>query len=145
MLNFLRNRWVKFGFWTVLYILFVIWLGNYWWLFGLPIIFDIFITKKVKWAFWKKKYKEGEKHNVWLDWLDAIIFAILVVVPLNVFVIQAFTIPTSSMENTMMTGDYLFVSKLAYGPKLPQRQQNKSLTCENGRQTLGSLDVIMYV
>lgn len=121
MLDFLRNRWVKFGFWAVLYILFVIWLGNYWWLIGLPVIFDIFITKKVKWAFWKKNYKEGEKHNVWLDWLDAIIFAILVVVPLNVFVIQAFTIPTSSMENTMMTGDYLFVSKLAYGPKLPQR------------------------
>ena len=62
-----RNRWVKLGFWALLYTAWVIWLGNYWWLFGLIIIFDLLITKKVKWLFWKKEYKEGEKHNVWLD------------------------------------------------------------------------------
>ena len=62
-------------------------------------IFDIFITRKVKWAFWKKRYKEGEKHNVWLDWLDAIIFAVIVVIPLNIFILQAFRIPSSSMES----------------------------------------------
>ncbi len=115
-----RNKWVRFGFWTVLYLLWVIWIGNYWWLFGLIAIFDIFITKKVKWAFWKKKYKEGEKHNVWLDWLDAIIFAVIVVTFINIFFFQAFKIPSSSMESSLLTGDYLFVSKLAYGPKLPQ-------------------------
>lgn len=121
MKEFLKNKWFKFGFWALLYLLWVIWLGNYWWLFGLPVIFDLFITKKVKWAFWKKKYAPGEKHNVILDWVDAIIFAILVVVPLNIFILQAFRIPSSSMESTLMTGDYLFVSKLAYGPKLPSR------------------------
>lgn len=121
MKSFLHNRWFRFGVWALLYTLWVIWLGSYWWLLGLAVIFDIFITKRVKWAFWKKNYKEGEKHNVLLDWLDAIIFAVLVVTPLNMFVLQAFTIPTSSMENTLMTGDYLFVSKLAYGPKVPQR------------------------
>lgn len=121
MKELLQNRWVKFGFWALLYLLWVIWLGNYWWLFGLPVIFDIFISKKVKWAFWKKKYAPGEKHNVVLDWVDAIIFAVLVVVPLNIFVLQAFRIPSSSMESSLMTGDYLFVSKLAYGPKLPSR------------------------
>ena len=118
---FLQNKWFKFSIWAALYLAWVIWLGNYWWLFGLIVVFDLFITKKVKWAFWKKNYKEGEKHNVFLDWLDAIIFAVLVVTPLNIFVIQAFTIPSSSMENTLMTGDYLFVSKLSYGPKVPQR------------------------
>ncbi|HIZ85568.1 MAG TPA: signal peptidase I [Candidatus Coprenecus stercoravium] len=121
MRKLLQNKWFKFGFWGLLYLLWVIWLGNYWWLFGLPVIFDIFITRKVKWAFWKKNYKEGEKHNVWLDWLDAIIFAVIVVIPLNVFILQAFRIPSSSMESTLMTGDYLFVGKLAYGPKLPER------------------------
>lgn len=121
MKKLLQNKWFKFGFWGLLYLLWVIWLGNYWWLLGLLVIFDIFITRKVKWAFWKKTYKEGEKRNVWLDWLDAIIFAIIVVIPLNVFVLQAFRIPSSSMESTLMTGDYLFVGKLAYGPKLPER------------------------
>lgn len=121
MKELFKNKWFKFGSRALLYLLWVIWLGNYWWLLGLPVIFDIFITKKVKWAFWKKNYAPGEKHNVILDWVDAIIFAVLVVVPLNIFIVQAFRIPSSSMESTLMTGDYLFVSKLAYGPKLPSR------------------------
>lgn len=116
----IQNRWVKLGFWALLYIAWVIWLGNYWWLFGLIIIFDLIITKKVKWLFWKKEYKEGEKHNVWLDWLDAIIFAVVVVTFINIFFFQAFKIPSSSMESTLYTGDHLFVSKLTYGPKVPQ-------------------------
>ena len=113
------NRWVRMCFWAVLYILWVIWLGNYWWLLGLGVIFDIFITKKVKWAFWKKTYKEGEKHRVWNDWLDAIIFAVIVVTFINIFFFQAFVIPSPSMEGTLKPGDHVFVSKLAYGPRIP--------------------------
>ena len=115
-----HNKWARFGFWAVLYIMWVIWLGNYWWLFGLVPIFDGHITKKVKWLFWKKNYKEGEKRNAVLDWLDAIIFAVVVVTFINTFFFQAFKIPSSSMESSLYTGDHLFVSKLAYGPKLPQ-------------------------
>ena len=115
-----HNKWARLGFWSVLYILWVIWLGNYWWLFGLVPIFDGHITKKVKWLFWKKEYKEGEKRNVILDWIDAIIFAVVVVTFINTFFFQAFKIPSSSMESSLYTGDHLFVSKLAYGPKLPQ-------------------------
>ena len=108
------------GFWSVLYVLWVIWLGNYWWLFGLAVIFDHHITHKVKWMFWKKEYKEGEKRNAWLDWLDAIIFAVIVVTFINIFFFQAFKIPSSSMESSLFTGDHLFVSKVAFGPKVPQ-------------------------
>ena len=115
-----HNKWARFGFWAVLYILWVIWLGNYWWLFGLVPIFDGHITKKVKWLFWKKEYKEGEKRNVLLDWLDAVIFAVVVVTFINTFFFQAFKIPSSSMESSLYTGDHLFVSKLAYGPRMPQ-------------------------
>ena len=115
-----HNKWVRMCFWAVLYILWVIWLGNYWWLFGLIPIFDGHITKKVKWLFWKKEYKEGEKRNALLDWMDAIIFAVVVVTFINTFFFQAFKIPSSSMESSLYTGDHLFVSKLAYGPKLPQ-------------------------
>ena len=116
----IHNRWVKLGFWSLLYIAWVVWLGNYWWLLGLGIIFDLLITKKVKWLFWKKEYAEGEKHNVWLDWLDAIIFAVIVVTFINIFFFQAFKIPSSSMESSLYTGDHLFVSKLTYGPRIPQ-------------------------
>ena len=115
-----HNKWARFGFWAVLYVLWVIWLGNYWWLFGLVPIFDGHITKKVKWMFWKKDYKEGEKRNALLEWLDAIIFAVVVVTFINTFFFQAFKIPSSSMESSLYTGDHLFVSKLAYGPKMPQ-------------------------
>ena len=107
-------------FWAVLYVLWVIWLGNYWWLFGLIVIFDLYITKKVKWLFWKKEYKEGEKHNALLDWIDAIVFALVVVTFINMFFFQAFKIPSSSMESSLYTGDHLFVSKLTYGPRVPQ-------------------------
>ena len=115
-----RNKWARWAFWSVLYVLWVVWLGNYWWLFGLIVIFDHHITRKVKWLFWKKDYKEGEKRNALLDWLDALIFAVVVGTFINIFFFQAFKIPSSSMESSLYTGDHLFVSKLAFGPKVPQ-------------------------
>ena len=115
-----RNKWVRMSFWAVLYIAWVVWLGNYWWLLGLIPIFDYHITKKVKWLFWKKEYKEGEKRNALLDWVDALIFAVVVVTFINIFFFQAFKIPSSSMESSLLTGDHLFVSKLTYGPKIPE-------------------------
>ncbi|MDY4917651.1 MAG: signal peptidase I [Candidatus Cryptobacteroides sp.] len=123
--EFFHNRWVRFGFWAVLYVLWIIWLESWWWwtlglVAGLAIIFDLCVTKKVKWLFWKKEYKEGEKHNVALEWLDAIIFAVVVVTFINIFFFQAFKIPSSSMESSLYTGDHLFVSKLSYGPRMPQ-------------------------
>lgn len=116
----MHNKWVRFTFWAVLYVLWVVWLGNYWWLLGLAVVFDLIVSKKVNWLFWQKKYKEGEKRNAALDWLDAIIFAVVVVTFINIFFFQAFKIPSSSMESTLYTGDHLFVEKLTYGPKIPQ-------------------------
>lgn len=114
------NKWFRFSIWAILYLLWVVWFGNWWFLLGLAIVFDIFITRKVKWAFWKKHYKKGEKRNAWLDWLDAIVFALVVSTFIKAFFFEAYMIPTSSMERTLMTGDYLFVSKLSYGPKVSQ-------------------------
>ena len=117
---FIRNRWTKFIFWALLYLAWVIWLGSYWWLLGLIVIFDSCITRKVHWNFWKKRYKPGEKHSAANDWLDTIIFVVIVVPFINIFFFQAFKIPSSSMESSLMTGDHLFVSKLTYGPRVPQ-------------------------
>ena len=118
--DFTRCKWTRFAFWALLYTAWVVWLGCYWWLFGLVVIFDIFITKKVHWNFWKKRYKEGQKRDAANDWLDAIIFAVIVVTFINIFFFQAFKIPSSSMESTLYTGDHLFVSKLTYGPRVPE-------------------------
>ncbi len=115
----LRNKWFKFSLWGGLYLLWVIWLGNYWWLLGLAVIFDIYISKKVKWAFWRKTGKKG-KTNSLFEWLDALIFALVAATFIRMFFIEAYTIPTSSMEKTLMVGDYLFVSKIKYGPKIPE-------------------------
>ncbi len=53
------------------------------------------------------------------EWTDAIIFAVVAASIIRVFMIEAYTIPTSSMEKSLLVGDFLFVSKMSYGPKLP--------------------------
>ncbi len=118
--GFLHNKWFKFSLWGGLYLLWVIWLGNYWWLLGLAVIFDLYITKKVKWAFWRRRPEKGGKSNGWLEWLDALIFALVAATFIRMFFIEAYTIPTGSMEKTLLVGDYLFVSKVAYGPRVPE-------------------------
>jgi len=53
------------------------------------------------------------------QWGDAILFAVIVATTFRVFTFEAFTIPTESMEKSLLVGDYLFVSKLSYGPRMP--------------------------
>lgn len=113
------NKWVKFAFWGLLYLLWVIWFGNYWFLIGLGIIFDVYVTKKVHWAFWKKKNPPNGKQTKTVEWIDAVIFAVIAASFIRLFFFEAYVIPTSSMEKSMLVGDYLFVSKVAYGPKMP--------------------------
>ncbi|MCI1780067.1 MAG: signal peptidase I [Bacteroidales bacterium] len=117
-MSWLRKKWFRFSLWGGLYLIWVIWLGNYWWLLGLPVIFDIFISHKVHWAFWRKK--NVSKQSGWVEWIDAIIFAVIAASFIRIFFIEAYKIPTGSMEKSLMVGDYLFVSKLSYGPKVPQ-------------------------
>ena len=119
MKNILTNKWFKFAVVGGLYLLWVIWLGNFWWLIGLGVIFDIYITEKVHWAFWKKKNPPDGKQTKLVEWIDAIIFAVIAASFIRMFFIEAYTIPTSSMEKSLLVGDYLFVSKTAYGPKTP--------------------------
>ncbi|MCC8172846.1 MAG: signal peptidase I, partial [Odoribacter sp.] len=113
----LKNKWVKFGIVITIYLLWVIWVGNWWLLLLVPVIYDIYISKKVHWAFWKKKGVKKQSKTV--EWIDALIFAVVAATLIRMFLFEAYTIPTSSMEKSMLVGDYLFVSKVAYGPKLP--------------------------
>lgn len=62
----------------------------------------------------------GKKKSFGREWGEAIVFAVIAASVIRTFFIEAFTIPTPSMEKSMLVGDYLFVSKLSYGPKIPQ-------------------------
>ncbi len=79
------------------------------------------------WKFWKKK--EQPKPKTFLrEWSDAIIFAVVVATFIRWSAVQAFVIPTPSMENSLLVGDYLFVSKLHYGPQTPKTPLQIPLT-----------------
>jgi signal peptidase I len=63
--------------------------------------------------------KDKLKRGTVREWADAIVFAVIAATIIRTFLIEAFTIPSSSMERTLLNGDYLFVSKLSYGPRIP--------------------------
>lgn len=66
-----------------------------------------------------KAFPEGRKTKG-REWCDAIIYAVVAAHLIRVFLFEFYKIPTSSMESTLMVGDYLCVSKTAYGPRVPQ-------------------------
>ncbi len=66
----------------------------------------------------RKKQETNAKH--WArEWLDALVWAAIAAIILRTFFFGAYRIPTPSMEKTLMTGDFLIVTKLAYGPRTP--------------------------
>ncbi len=111
------SAWIKFSIWAIVYILFIVWVGNFWWLFLLPTIFDVFITKFIPWGWWKKT--ENKVLKSIFSWIDAIVFALIAVYFINQYVFQNYQIPTSSLEQTLLVGDFLAVNKAAYGPRIP--------------------------
>jgi signal peptidase I len=62
----------------------------------------------------------GKKKSFTREWTEALLFAVIAASAIRTFFFEAFTIPTPSMEKSMLVGDYLFVSKMSYGPKVPQ-------------------------
>ncbi len=113
----LKNQYFKLSVASALYTLWVLWMENYWLLIGLLIVSDIQVTKLVNWTFWKKRKEEKYKFSV--EVLDAFILAAIAAFLLRVYCIEAYSIPTSSMEKTINVGDYYFVNKLRFGPRLP--------------------------
>jgi signal peptidase I len=65
------------------------------------------------------KPKPGQRKSVAREWIDAIIFAVIAATIIRTFFIEAYTIPTGSMEKSLLVGDFLFVSKVSYGPRIP--------------------------
>ena len=129
-----RGGWIRAGIWSTLYVAFVIWVAwgdwkSLGWLVLLPLIIDMFTTKYINYNWWRK-YKgegtngEGTKGNAFLytlfSWIDAIVFALVAVYFINLYIFQNYQIPSSSLEKTLRVGDFLYVSKMAYGARVPQ-------------------------
>ena len=129
-----RKGWISAAVWCVLYILFVVWVSvGHWqslfWLLLLPLVADAFLTKYIPWSWWRK-YKpaaKGEPANPHANpllytvcsWVDAIVFALVAVYFINLYLFQNYQIPSSSLEKSLRVGDFLYVSKAAYGPRIP--------------------------
>ncbi len=69
----------------------------------------------MNWKFWQSSGRKSKTR----EWIDAIVFAVIAATIIRTFFIEAFTIPTPSMEKTLMVGDFLFVSKINYGARTP--------------------------
>ncbi len=86
----------------------------------------------MNWKFWEKK-KEDEKAPVKpkgpvREWVDAIVFAVVAATLIRWLIMEAYTIPTPSMENSLLVGDFLFVSKFHYGTRTPKTPLQIPLT-----------------
>lgn len=78
--------------------------------------------------FWKKKNKTNKPKSKAREWADAILFAVIAATLIRFFIMEAFTIPTPSMEKSLLVGDFLFVSKFHYGARTPATPLQVPLT-----------------
>lgn len=111
------TRWIRFGIVSLLFFLWVIWMGNPWLSLIWLLLLDIYITAYIPWTWWKKT--KGPVKTV-MGWVDAIVYALVLVYIIFAFIGQNYKIPSSSLEKSLLVGDYLWVNKTIYGPRVPQ-------------------------
>ena len=134
----MKVQWTKFIVVLALYLLFLYWVKSWWGLLVVPFIYDVYISKKIRWQWWKDA--EAPVRFV-MSWVDALVFALVAVYFINLFVFQNYVIPSSSLEKSLLTGDYLFVSKVSYGPRIPQTPLTMPLT----QHTLPIINTKSYI
>ena len=134
----MKVQWTKFIIVLALYLIFLLWVESWLGLIVVPFIFDVYITKKIRWQWWKDE--EGPVRFI-MSWVDALVFALVAVYFINLFFFQNYVIPSSSLEKSLLTGDYLFVSKVSYGPRIPETPLTMPLT----QHTMPLVNVKSYV
>ena len=150
--NVTRRGWIAAGVWSAIYIAFVLWVAwgdwaSLGWLVLLPVIFDVFTTRYINWSWWKR-YKpaaKGEPENpkankvlyTVCSWVDAILFALIAVYFMNLYIFQNYQIPSSSLEKSLRVGDFLYVSKMSYGARVPNTPLSMPLVQHTFPQWLG--------
>jgi len=113
-----KTRWWRFGAVALVYVLWTIWMGNPLLLLGLLLLGDIYLTQFLPWGAWKGL--ENKTLKTIMSWVDAIVYALVLVYFLFLFIGQNYQIPSSSLEKSLLTGDFLWVNKVVYGPRVPQ-------------------------
>ena len=121
-----RTAWIKMVVAVAAYVAFLVWIGSWWGLLVVPFIVDAYITKYIPWTWWKEA--ESPLTRTVMSWVDAIVFALVAVYFVNIYFFQNYTIPSSSLEKSLLVGDYLFVSKMSYGPRKPTTPLSMPLT-----------------
>lgn len=121
-----RKALIRMSVILVLYILFLVWVKSWLGVIVIPLIIDNYTTHLIPWKWWKN-LKSNTARTV-MSWVDAIVFALIAVYFVHLYFFQNYVIPTSSLEKTLLVGDYLFVSKLNYGPRKPQTPLSMPLT-----------------
>ena len=121
----MKKQWLKFIAVLVAYLLFLFWVKSWLGLLVIPFIYDAYISRKIRWTWWKEA--EGPVRFI-MSWVDALVFALVAVYFINLFFFQNYVIPSSSLEKSLLTGDYLFVSKVSYGPRIPETPLTMPLT-----------------
>ena len=111
------TRWIRFAVVSLLLCGFTIWIGNPWIALAWLLLLDIYITGYIPWTWWKKR--NGPVKTI-MAWVDAIIYALVLVYIIFAFIGQNYKIPSSSLEKSLLVGDFLWVSKVIYGPRVPQ-------------------------
>ena len=133
-----RAQWAKFAIVTLLYLAFLIWVSCWWGVCVIPFIFDIYISKKIPWSWWKTS--ENMVVRSVMSWVDAIVFALVAVYFVNLYIFQNYQIPSSSLEKSLLVGDFLYVSKMSYGPRVP----NTPLSMPLAQHTLPVFNQIVH-
>ena len=137
-----RGGWIRAGIWGTLYVAFVIWVAwgdwkSLGWLALLPLVIDMFTTKYINYSWWRK-YKDTKPALYTLfSWIDAIVFALVAVYFINLYIFQNYQIPSSSLEKSLRVGDFLYVSKMAYGARVPQTPLSMPLVQHTMPEWLG--------
>ena len=85
----------------------------------LPFIYLPYLGFSSEERFAGKSVVDNHKKSSSREWIDAAVFAIVAATIIRTFVFEAYTIPTPSMEKTLLVNDFLFVSKFSYGPRIP--------------------------
>ena len=111
------KQWVKFSIAALICIASTIWSGALWILLLIPFLGDLYVTKYIPWGAWKQS--DNKTVRTIAEWVDALLFALVAVYFINTFFFQNYKIPTSSLEKSLLVGDFLFVSKMSYGPRVP--------------------------
>lgn len=112
-----KTRWIRFAVVSVIFFLWVAWLGNWWVALAWILLLDIYITGYIPLTWWKNS-KNPVVRSI-MSWVDAILYALVLVYFVFTFIGQNYQIPSSSLEKSLLVGDYLWVNKMVYGPRVP--------------------------